>query len=216
MKKILFLTIGFALTAGWAFGDPLSFGFRIGGDMATQVSSTLGQGPQQTGDVIFGFTGGVFVETNLADSLSLQPEVDYVRKGLQVNLNGLLVTGPGLGAPATVNASYTYTYDYLEIPVLLKAHTLLSPHLTGSLSVGPEVAFLLGANEHYSIPSYATGDEAYNNGSGFDWGVLMGAGLELDGLLLDLRYDRGLFSANQYAKGPSNSVLSLQLGYRIQ
>ncbi|HJT24936.1 MAG TPA: porin family protein [bacterium] len=215
MKKTFLSAALLLLSAGCVLGEPLSFGVRAGGDMATQVSSVLGQGPQETGDVVFGFTGGVFVETDLGDSLSLQPEVDYVRKGLQMNLNGVLVTGPGLGAAATVNATYTYTYDYVEIPVLLKAHTLLSPGLTGSLSAGPEVGILLGANEHYSIPPYGTGDVAYK-GAGVDWGVLVGAGLELDGFLLDLRYDRGLISANQYSKGPANSVLSLDVGYRVQ
>lgn len=215
MKKGIFLAVGLALTAGMALGEPLSFGVRFGGDMATQVDSVLGDSPMQTGDVVFGFTGGVFVEADLGNSFSLQPEVDYSRKGLQLNLKNLLVLG-GPGGPATVNANYTYTYDYLEIPVLLKAHTTLSPHLTGSLSAGPEVGFLLGANEHYNVASYGSGDVPFTYGQGFDWGVLMGGGLELDGWLLDLRYDRGMTSVSSYSKGPANSVLSLLLGYRIQ
>jgi hypothetical protein len=203
-----------SISAGYGLGEPLSFGVRAGGDMATQVSSTLGNSSQQTGDVVFGYLAGVFVETKLSDVVSLEPEAQFIRKGGQINLNNLLVLG-GPGGPATVNASYTYTYDYLEIPVLFKAHTPLSPGLTGSLSAGPSVEIPLGANEHYSIASYGTGDQPYT-GAVLDWDLMVGAGLELDGFLLDLRYDRGLTSANQYSKGPENSVLSLLLGYRIQ
>ena len=214
MKKTLFLIALLAMPAGYALGGPLSFGFRVGGDMATQVSSVFGYSSQQTGDVIFGLTGGIFVETDLADFLSLQPEVDYVRKGLVDNLNNIPVAGPSGPLGYSLNAQYTFTYDYLEVPVLLKAHTLLSAHLTGSLSAGPEVGFLLGSNEHYSVSS-VIGDQP-NAGQGVDWGVIVGGGLELDDFLIDLRYDRGMKSVSSYSNGPANSVLSLLVGYRIE
>jgi len=205
----------FSIQFVWA--GPVGFGIRGGVVMANQVSSLYSETPSYNSDVLFGFTGGIFAEVGLLDFLSIQPEVDYTMKGVQVNANFNSVDSSG-NIIATNKGTLSYSFDYVEVPLLLKAHTTLSPHLTGSLSVGPEAGFLLSADYHYAWTgaNNATGDFPLN-GVGVDWGLLFGAGLELDSFLLDLRYDLGLTSVFQnFPTGPENSVLSLQVGYRIQ
>ncbi len=216
MKKLLpaliLLVFGFGHSA---WGDPVGLGFHAGANMANQVVANSGPSSQVQPDVLFGLTGGVFAEFGLSDFLSFQPEADFTMKGRTINFKNIPVTGPGLQM-GTTNANYTFNFNYLEFPLLLKAHTPLSPHLTGSLSAGPAVDVLLTAFEHYSVQNLATGNASLNANT-LEGGVLFGAGLDIDGFLIDLRYDLGLTSVYpNYPNGPQNSTLSLQAGYQIQ
>jgi hypothetical protein len=220
MKKlfatVILLVFGFGYSA---WGDPVGFGIHAGATMANQVFPPSAPSTQIQPDVLFGMTGGVFAEFGLSDFLSLQPEADFTMKGRTINLKNIILTGPGepLFPPfPTANATYTYNFNYLEFPLFLKAHTALSPHVTGSLSVGPALSVLLTAFEHYLIETLAPGNSPLTANT-LEGSALFGAGLELDRFLIDLRYDLGLTSVYpNYPNGPRNSTLSLQLGYRLQ
>jgi hypothetical protein len=120
----------------------------------------------------------------------------------------------------TGSFSGTYTFNYLEFPLLLQARVPLASDLKGSLLLGPDLGILLGANEHYVITGNYPQSGSYsltNGGAAFEWGANFGAELECNHWLLDLRYDLGLTSVFQ-SEYPNfhNSVLSLDMGYRIQ
>jgi hypothetical protein len=210
MNKILLALLVVLGLTDFAGADPIGFGVRAGAAMANQVFPYTLNGA----DVVFGFTGGLFADVGLNDFLSFQPEADFTMKGLQLNVDPIAEINQYGQIVGVVSGSYSYSFNYLEFPLLLKAHTLLGPHVIGSLSAGPSIGVLLNANEHYSVGAFS--GNAVLNGAALDGGVMVGAGIELDRFLLDLRYDLGLTSVYQNdPKGPTNSVLSLEVGYRI-
>lgn len=214
MKKIF-------LTAALLFGlvnivsaDPIGFGIKGGVNMANQVYAMDSYNSGLNTDVIFGLVGGVFMDADLNNFLSLQPEVNFTMKGYQQKNAHVFFTSPSSPAIAGYSdVSLTFTYNYLEIPLLLQFNAHLAPGLKGSLLVGPSVALLLNANGHYT--GTITGDSPIR-GSNLDFGMVLGAGMEIDKFLLDVRYGLGLTSVTPFPGGPQNSVLSLDVGYRIQ
>lgn len=214
MKKVIFIVLFWVGLTNGVFAIPLGFGIKGGLDMACLVSDLSFPSTVLTTDVVFGFTGGVFVDMGLTDVLSFQSEVNFTMKGNQVNYHHIPVVNQP-GAILGYLDGATNTYDYLEIPLLLKAKTLLGPQLQGGLFTGPAPAFLLSANVKYStsVPGLLTALNMTN----FDLGWIVGVGIEFDRFLLDVRYD---FSFNNvfpgFINGPNNSVLSLEVGYRIQ
>lgn len=214
MKKIflaMFIVFNLAKAAS---ADPIRFGIKGGVNMANQVYAIDSFNTGINTDVIFGFVGGVFIDMGLNNFLSLQPEVNFSMEGYQQKYAHIPVTSPsGPSIIGYTDASFTFTYNYLEMPLLLKFNANLSPGLRGNLLIGPSVDFLLGANDHYV--DTVTGDASIK-GSDLDFGMVLGADLEIDKFLLDLRYNLGLTSVTPYSGGPQNSVLSLDVGYRIQ
>jgi hypothetical protein len=82
-------------------------------------------------------------------------------------------------------------------------------------------------NETTDIKIITDGDESAESASvdntkfypGTDFGLVFGAGLELQNFLLDVRYDLGLSSVlstgSTSSLTPANQVFSALLGYRI-
>ncbi len=145
----------------------------------------------------------------MADFFCVQPEVDFIQKGSQFN-----VSASGL---ANTNSQ---VYNYLEIPLLLKAQTGLVPGLKGYLLAGPALSFLL--NETTSLtggpsPNVSVDDTKFFPNS--SWSLAFGGGVEFQGILLDIRYDLGLDSA--LSTGFPNrtygqlNALTFDLGYRL-
>jgi hypothetical protein len=213
MKKILFaIGLGLILT-DCAGADPISLGVRAGADMANQAAPFPITGIKT--DVLFGFTGGIFADFGLNDFLSLQPEANFTMKGIQLTEPPVPEINQYGQVVGYIGGSNTFSLNYFEIPLLLKAHAPLGPQIIGSLSAGPSLGMLLSANNHYSFLQGGSGNEALN-AAGLDWGIMFGAGIDLDRFLLDVRYDLGLSAVYQdFFKGATNSVLSLEVGYRI-
>jgi hypothetical protein len=212
MKKIFFVFLISLIFSDRVLAEPIGFGIKGGVNMANQVPDfNYNDGTTSiTSDVLFGFAGGVFVDVGLANFLSMQPEANFSMKGYEENLKNTF-SNEGFFA----NSSMTFSYNYFEIPLLLKVHTSLIPHLEGSLLAGPSAGFLLNANNHFSATSFS---ENYSlKGYSLDWGLVFGTEFEMDKFLIDFRYDLGLTSVSpNYPGGPTNSVLSLEVGYRIQ
>jgi hypothetical protein len=211
MKKIfLVLWLGLGLT-NFAAADPIGFGVKAGAGMANLVPSDF---PGINSNVLFGLTGGVFADLGLNDFLSFQPEANFTMKGNQLNVPPIPEVNQYGQVVGEVGGSYSFNLNYFEIPLLLKAHAPLGPQVIGSLSVGPSLGILLNASEHFTVGGLPGSAEL--NGAGLEGGVVFGAGVEFDRFLLDLRYGLGLTSVYQNdPKGPTNSVLSLTVGYRI-
>jgi hypothetical protein len=214
MKKIL---LGIGLSLGLiqiAQAAPIGFGVKAGPNWATEVYQSTGS--PFTEDILLAFNAGVFVEFGLNDFLSLQPEADFTIKGNQDHINNI-------GTPSgTANATFSNSFDYFEIPLLLKAQISLLPQFAGQLFVGPYGALLLSANDHVSYqggtaPSASGNFNIANEVSSTDWGLVFGGGLKCENYLLNVRYELGLdnFDTNVHQNGPVNSVLSIQVGYQF-
>lgn len=202
--------MAFSLSCAAGAG-PIGLGLKAGIDLdnvntAPPPSGFTSPFAQET---LVGLTGGVFAEVQVADFFCVQPEADFIQKGSQFNVS----------SSGFANTD-SQVYNYLEIPLLLKAQTGLVPGLKGYLLAGPALSFLL--NETTSLtggpnPNVSVDETKYFPNS--SWSLAFGGGVEFQGFLLDIRYDLGLDSADetQYPNrtyGQLNA-LSFDLGYRL-
>jgi hypothetical protein len=200
MKSVVLIVLLAMGLISQAAADESSWGIRGGFTLASQTGTA--------DSMLIGLTTGIFADLNLGNRFSFQPELDFTMKGTHI---GGALTVPGQPAGLSVDDDF----DYFELPLLFKVNKDLSRMMVGSLSAGPAFGLLLNPNDHYAIGNYPHGQTI--TGAPADVGLMIGAGIELDQLLFDLRYEMGLVSA--YANspnGPQNSTLSLQVGYRIE
>jgi len=107
--------------------------------------------------------------------LTIQPEVLYVQKGAQ----------------GEDNSDVKLKLDYLEIPVLFKGY-FMGPQakVRPCIYAGPAVGILLSAK--YDDGSDADAVDVKDGYKSTDFGVAMGAGIDIQGFTLDVRYTLGL------------------------
>jgi hypothetical protein len=131
-------------------------------------------------------TFGVFVAFNLSPHWAIQPEINYLTTGERASETFDSTT-----------IKYVESFDYLQVPVLVKFSFRPLGKITPVVFAGPAVAFLLRAHEK----EYLNGSLEYDTNIktllrtadlGLDFGL--GAGMALGKLkgLLDLRYYLGL------------------------
>jgi hypothetical protein len=144
------------------------------------------------------FNAGLIFSLPLGSGVTLQPEAFYSGEGANL---------------ATTNLTGEYSYQYLNIPVMLK---YVAPfHVF--LETGPQIGFLLGAHlKEEGFPS--TDIKEWTKSAGYSW--VFGAGYQLPmGLGLDARYNFGLSDVakdgtNTYNDGSvKNNVIQIGLFY---
>jgi len=206
MKKILGIFIlAFSLSCAAGAG-PIGLGLKAGIDLDNQNSAGPGMGVTQA--TLVGVTGGAFADIQLAGPFYVQPEAEYIQKGAQFNVSLM-----------NLNTTDNFLYEYLEIPLLLKAQTELVPGLKGYLLAGPALAFLLTETTTVTGPGAGASANDTRFYPNTEWSLAFGGGVEFQGFLLDIRYDLGLDSASQTqfpnSQYGQNNALSFDLGYRL-
>ncbi len=150
-----------------------------------------------------GFAIGGFVSLRLANMLTLEPQLLFMQKG---------ATGKGSVNNTTVD--YTVSYNYLEIPVLVKLEIPLAGNVAVKPNVfaGPAFALRVGTPNVTSKTSTQTVDQDIQNSSSTDFGLVFGAGARfpgfMRGILVDLRYTLGLSTID-------NSAANLEIKHRV-
>ena len=225
MKKYIWAAV---LVWGWsasAFADSfIGFGVKGGFALAWQNTGTVPN--NEIPKDLFGPTGGIFTDWQALDFLSLQLEANYIQKGNGFNLTNVPVSVPGFfGFIGTTTVTVTSTYEYLEVPLLIKLQTNLGPGLKGYLLAGPSIAFLLNqtltessaANGPVTASSSSQNETQYYSNT--DWSLNWGAGLEYKEILFEIRYELGLASANPTADTDrttgQNNALTFQAGFKL-
>ena len=119
-----------------------------------------------------GFSGGVFAARHIQPSLLAQVEALVSTKGYE---------RPGERLRAT----------YLEVPALVKYRTALQQ--AGSVAIfvtgGPAIGVRLSATRNRDDVGSEDAGGAFR---AFDLGLHVGAGIERDGIILEVRYSRSL------------------------
>lgn len=208
IKSLLFIILGLA---NGAFAGQVGFGLKGGVDftnMGGDFFSVFGANSK------IGFSGGLFFDFELDNDFSLQPEISFVQKGLKIN--DVYLTFPSPSGPF----NYSYNIDYVEAPVLLKLNTNLCPSIDGNIFVGPFLSFLLDARNSFAGQNFP----AFLNYAPYtnyvDFGLTLGAGLEIGKVMIDVRYDFGLTAVDQknimITNAGQNDSFCIQVGYRVQ
>ncbi|WP_426091342.1 porin family protein [Flavobacterium sp. DSR3-2] len=140
-----------------------------------------------------GFHIGVYGESFISESFSIQPELMYSQQGYEIT-----------------NSSGTFTQklDYINLPLMLKAY----PSKNFFLEAGPQIGLAISHKEEYE--GLFSGSQQYDPNN-FDWGMNFGGGFKTDsGISLGVRYHLGL--GDLYDEGKAqNRVLQFSLGFDL-
>jgi hypothetical protein len=157
--------------------------------------------PDATSGHWFGVVGA-FVVMPVHGGVSLQPEVLYTRKGAQLR---------GAGAQPTL------LLDYLEVPVLARVST--NAFGTKVFFVGgPAVAWRVRARTRTKFSGATEEVDISDQLRRLDFGIVGGAGVELESLFIDGRYTLGLTDINKDSTDAARAVnraVSVTVGWRF-
>jgi hypothetical protein len=201
MKKIILSALAI-FTIGFVNAQKVAFGLKGGLNIANE--NFKGTGAPSTSALI-GVNVGAFVEFEVADKLSLQPEVLYSTQGTNLNYkeNG-----------TTLNS---FKLDYIIIPVMLKYHAAEK----FTLEFGPQVGFLTSAMVNGTASGVTVDVDAKQFYKSTDFGLNVGAGFDITKkVAIGARYNFGLAnigSSSFVNNGDTikNSVFSINLSVKL-
>ena len=193
MKKSIILLISIMAFSG--LSAQVQFGIKAGLNISSLSVSNGVLGDGESKSSLTTFNGGLFASLPIAESLCLQPEINYSGQGMNVS-------GPG--------ETGSLNYDYLNVPVLIKYS-----HESGLFAeTGPQAGFLLSAKGKSNGNSYELKDGTQS--FDFSWALGLGYKLKDLGLGIDVRYNLGL--TNTFKNVPDgysakNGVFQIDLFY---
>lgn len=160
------------------------FGFRLGMAVASVHSDAAildGSNPRVGLDV------GVVVGTKIVPNTPLYFEsgLSYTEKGGKGDYQG---------------SKFTYSLDYLELPLLLKYKAAVAPDVTIDPFIGGYLALGVGGKikdygEREAYSSFGSDKASFKR---FDGGIRLGCGLSYNMLSLGISYDIGLANVGHY------------------
>jgi hypothetical protein len=141
-----------------------------------------------------GFHLGVYGESFISNSFSIQPELMYSQQGYEITNS---------------NGTFTQKLDYINLPIMLKAY----PSKNFFLEAGPQIGLAISHKEVYD--GFITASREYDPQK-FDWGMNFGAGFKTDaGISLGVRYHLGLGDLYDTNDKAFNRVLQFSLGFDL-
>mgnify|MGYP001627887288 CR=1 FL=1 len=140
-----------------------------------------------------GFLVGAFMNLNIpASPISIQPEVLYSQYGAKAE-----------------DADFEFNVNYIQVPVLLK-FGFETPAASPNVYFGPYMGFNTAANVENNDGSINLEDNVNDT----EFGVLVGAGVDVSNFRLGLRYSAGLsnIANDDFNDSAKNGALALTVG----
>ena len=197
MKKIFTILTVVAFTTTISFAQA-QFGIKAGLNIAAIGSSEDGA-PE---DARMGMQLGGIAMFGLSDAVQLRTGLTYSQKGAsEVKTSGMAT-------------DLIYAVDYLEVPI---DFAFMLGDGGFSLSAGPYIAFLMGANTKYDGET-VNFNEDNDMINGMDFGLNLGMSFLInEQILIDAKYGMGLsdISNDEYMgdEVSVNGVLQISVGY---
>jgi hypothetical protein len=174
--------------------SPVEFGLRGGLNLARLMD--IDEAGFRTG-----FMGGVYLHLTIPMSpVSIQPELLYTQKGTESSIGG--VTG-------------TVKLDYIEVPVLARIGLGVPGPVNPHLYAGPYAGLNINAEAEVSGGGGSTSGDIDEQVKDTDFGLVVGAGADLNKLSLGIRNTAGLINVYEDGIDGRNSVLSVVAGIRF-
>ena len=184
MKKMILLGV-FALLSVVGAQAQTSFGLKVGLNVANIGGDARNTDPRT------GVHAGFFATAPISERFAIQPELLYSQQGFKTD-------------------DFTYTYHYLNIPLIFKGTISGGFHL----QVGPQFGILLDANRKRGRETLDVGD----NMNKFDGAVALGLGYDVSVLQVSARYNLGLSDTqdgNVQGASYPNNVFQLSVGVKL-
>lgn len=201
MKNAIVLCL--ALTLGTSvYAQLVSVGPKVGISHSTLTEESIDQ--VRAGDSSVGFHAGLFVRVS-ALGFYVQPEALFTSTSGQIIIND--------PSTNTINVVQELTYNKLDVPVMLgfKIGDFIR------LNAGPSFSLILNQDARKSL------DEIKTNYRNATIGYQFGVGLDINRVVLDLRYENNLSSLGDeltvagqtFDTDLRNRLFILTLGYKL-
>lgn len=184
----------------------IKVGFKIGVNNADFHGENIKEAEQDMGEDVeskWGLCAGGFVRFNISKTFAIQPEVLYTMKGAKFNP---IFHGGG-------TERWEFKLSYLEVPVLVKFMIPTPGGVKPNLYAGPALAIKLS----YKVKAEGGGvtvEEDVEDMKDTDFGIIVGAGVDIGKLMIDVRYVLGLTTIVDDAEDDvKNGVVSLMIGF---
>ena len=214
MKKIIITSL-LSLFTILLTAQQTKFGIKGGLNIANQSDNYISNLVQTNNSSIIGFNLGAFVESEISDKFSIQPEVLFSVQGNKYAYNVFVrVDAATLGE--YVNTQIVNNLFYLNIPVTIKYYIVEKI----SLEIGPQFGLLLSSKSKSSSFFQTLGNvnSSYSDGyKSIDYGINLGAGYNItEKISTGIRYNFGLNNVNGRSSTEiKNSNLSISMSYRL-
>ena len=186
MKKILFaLCLLLIVVVSGAYAQKIHYGLKGGLNFSNPSTN---------------FYGGGFATIKLHNKWFLQPEAMYYRSG---SVGAVIYTTDGM-------FQQNVKEDYISIPLMIQYH--ITPKLY--VEAGPEISFLVSANEEFNGNKYSVTEKYRRVGLGMSVGI----GYKLPyGLGVHARYTGGVtsFGKEMYLSN-TNAKVGLDYTFKIK
>ncbi|WP_414655391.1 porin family protein [Flavobacterium azizsancarii] len=140
-----------------------------------------------------GFHVGVYGESFISESFSIQLELLYSQQGYKIT---------------NTNRTFTQKLDYINAPIMLKVY----PSKNFFLETGPQIGLAVSHKEEYD--GFFNSSQEYEPNS-FDWGLNFGGGFKTNsGVSLGARYHLGLGDLYDQQKA-QNRVWQFYMGFDL-
>jgi len=182
----------------------VKFGPKVGVNLSTMTLKSSGLSFDPTMQV--GFHVGVISEISITDNLVLQPGIFYSTKGSKFKISHSQLSYEASIAPG-----------YVDIPINLNYY-----FGTGNTKIaffaGPYIAYGIGGKTKSDGESadISFGNTDNDDMKPLDFGINIGAGVNLNGLLISAQYGLGLANLVPSTTGDAemkNRVIGISLAY---
>ena len=204
MKKVLlpivlFLFIGSTLVSAQS-------NIKVGPTVGLNFSTIGGKDAQGNLSSKTGLLIGGFMDYQFSDMFALSPAIVYSMKG---------------ATEADQGVNYTFTLNYIEVPVFLKLYIPLAGNSTvkPELFAGPSFGFNVASSVEATAGGQSQSADLSNSTKGFDMGLAFGGGVAFPAgtgsLDISIRYSLGLTSWDNSGNNLTltNNVIQLVAGY---
>jgi hypothetical protein len=202
MRVATAILVGFLLASGSAAGQDVTGGVKGGVNFASLVFDS--DVADLNLDSRVGLVAGGFVTWPVSPRFDIQPEALVSVKGASLS---------EFGADADIEITY------LEIPILFRYGSPISSGTSLKLFGGPSLAFKLNAEATGEFLGGSEDQDIDDDVESFDFGLVLGAGIDAGHLTFDGRYTWGLTSiANTPVENDvqvKNRTFSLMIGFRF-
>jgi len=156
-----------------------------------------------------GITAGLFYEREINRTISLGGEINYEQKGTSYNYSPRVAT----------NISSDSHLEYLSVPLLAKAYLDYNAYFF--CYTGISAAYLLNSSNLVKVTEYGyiidTKSFFDYDFRKFDAALLIGIGLDIKEIILNIRYSYGIIDVYKGSNVPDikNQFISVTLGFTI-
>lgn len=206
MKRLLLgvcVVLALALLAAPAGAQKVSVGLKAGPNFSTVSAADIPDEVKSVARLI----GGGFMVVQISPNFAFQPELLYAQKGFK---------------EVDIDETGEMRFNYVEVPLLLRAQPTLKGRFLPNLIAGPTVAYNTGCD---AVLREAGQDEVVADCDDapirdIDFGLAFGGGVDMAVgkafIVLDLRYTLGLSNIVDLsgANEIKNRAFSVMAGFR--